>query len=120
MPMQDRAIDLDLGVPRGRAPAGTTDTTSSEFTDSPFADLSSEPSSLEVELMAAGAEQAGSQVAAQEAERFDGVPNLEEVLTESGVAETHAPPDAEIAPPPAPDDTGQDPLVVDENNDDKA
>ena len=56
----------------------------------------------------------------QEAERFDGVPNLEEVLTESGVGEMHAPPDAEIAPPPAPDDTGQDPLAVDKNNDDKA
>ncbi|MDE3002799.1 MAG: DivIVA domain-containing protein [Gemmatimonadota bacterium] len=119
MPMQDRVIDLDLGVPRGQAPEGTTDATLSDFTASPSADLSSEPSSLEVELMA-GAEQAGSQAAAQEAERFDGVPNLEEVLTESGVGGTHPLPDGEIAPPPAPDDPGQKPLVLDENNDEQA
>jgi len=125
-PLEDRAIDLDLGV--FREPGSTGDTASSEAASGDSSDLDSAvgeegadpapPSTLEMELMA-GAEHAGSQAAAQaDAASTGDVPDLETVLAESEVEEVRPPSDDEIAPPPAQATPRQDPLTFDANEDD--
>ena len=120
-PLEDRAIDLNLGVfreplsgasdgdPGGAAGDGGDATARAGEEVDP-----AEPSTLEMELMA-GAEHAGSQAAAASA---GDVPDLEAVLAESGVEEVRPPTDDEIAPPPAQAAPRQDPLTFDANDDD--
>ena len=112
-PLEDRAIDLDLGV--FREPLSDPSASDSDAPDEDQAETSTdsdedstEPSTLEMELMA-GAEHAGSQAAAQaDAASEGGVSDLEEV---------RPPTDDEIAPPPAEAAPRQDPLTFDANDD---
>lgn len=125
-PLEDRAIDLDLGVFReplsdasASAPDGAVGDGAEATARSDEEGGAAEPSTLEMELMA-GAEHAGSQAAAQaDATSGGGTPDLETVLAEAGVEEVRPPSDDEIAPPPAQAAPRQDPLTFDADDDAK-
>ena len=83
----------------------------------PPPDVGSEPSSLELELMA-GAVSAGDTASPQpgDGSQFAGVPDLETVLAEAGVEEAQPPLGDEIAPPPVTDHDGM--LLFDPDDED--
>lgn len=128
-PLEDRAIDLDLGgaraeraemqhppvgaeqVSEGSQTLGVMDVQSNR-PSAPAPDMAPEPTTLEMELMA-GAEHEASPEA--ESERFQGIPDLNTVLAEAGVEEVRPPSDEGIAASAAPDVPRDDRRIMDPN-----
>ncbi|MCH1571476.1 MAG: DivIVA domain-containing protein [Longimicrobiales bacterium] len=116
IPLEDRTIDLDLGGSRAESseiqdlrveveevPEATKTPDAQSTVPSVAApDMATEPTPLELELMA-GAEHASRQTSPEaEGEHVHGVPDLNTVLAEAGVEEVRPPSDEAMALPPTP------------------